>query len=54
MPAVGIAVGGSKKEYPCNLTLYVTLTCVVAAMGGLIFGYDIGISGTDSSVMVLS
>ncbi|KAK2977105.1 hypothetical protein RJ640_017629 [Escallonia rubra] len=36
---------GNGKEYPGNLTLYVTLTCIVAAMGGLIFGYDIGISG---------
>ncbi|XP_048141679.1 sugar carrier protein C [Rhodamnia argentea] len=44
MPAVGgIATGG--KEYPGNLTPFVTVTCVVAAMGGLIFGYDIGISG---------
>lgn len=34
------------KEYPGSLTLYVTITCIVAAMGGLIFGYDIGISGT--------
>lgn len=36
---------GNGKEYPGNLTLYVTITCIVAAMGGLIFGYDIGISG---------
>ncbi|KAF9672264.1 hypothetical protein SADUNF_Sadunf11G0023300 [Salix dunnii] len=45
MPAVGIAVGDNKKEYPGNLTPFVTLTCIVAAMGGLIFGYDLGISG---------
>lgn len=36
---------GNGKEYPGNLNLYVTITCIVAAMGGLIFGYDIGISG---------
>ena len=36
---------GGNKGYPGNLTLYVTLTCIVAGMGGLIFGYDIGISG---------
>ncbi|KAD0507639.1 hypothetical protein E3N88_44154 [Mikania micrantha] len=29
---------GGDKAYPGNLTLYVTFTCVVAAMGGLIFG----------------
>jgi len=45
MPAVGITVGDNKREYPGNLTPFVTVTCVVAAMGGLIFGYDIGISG---------
>lgn len=47
MPAVGgVPAGGSSKAYPGNLTVYVTVTCIVAAMGGLIFGYDIGISGT--------
>jgi hypothetical protein len=33
------------KDYPGKLTLFVFFTCVVAATGGLIFGYDIGISG---------
>ncbi|CAL5393964.1 unnamed protein product [Camellia sinensis] len=34
----------SPKDYPGKLTWYVFVTCIVAAMGGLIFGYDIGIS----------
>ncbi|CAN4092080.1 unnamed protein product [Withania somnifera] len=47
----GIGHGGNNaKEYPGNLTLYVTITCIVAAMGGLIFGYDIGISGGVTSM----
>ena len=33
------------KNYPGKITFYVRVTCIVAAMGGLIFGYDIGISG---------
>ena len=33
------------KEYPGKMTLFVFLTCLVAATGGLIFGYDLGISG---------
>ena len=37
---------GSGKAYPGELTTYVLITCIIAAMGGLIFGYDIGISGT--------
>ena len=37
------------RDYPGKLTMYVKFTCIVAAMGGLIFGYDIGISGNSSS-----
>jgi hypothetical protein len=44
--AVVNTAGG--KDYPGRLTLFVFFTCVVAATGGLIFGYDIGISGTSS------
>nr|GMC83806.1 sugar carrier protein C-like [Ipomoea batatas] len=51
MAGGGIGPGpGNGKEYPGNLTLYVTVTCIVAAMGGLIFGYDIGISGGVTSM----
>lgn len=31
--------------YSSKLTLRVVLTCVMAASGGLIFGYDHGVSG---------
>ncbi|KAJ9563029.1 hypothetical protein OSB04_008189 [Centaurea solstitialis] len=41
---------GGDRAYPGNLTLYVTFACIVAAMGGLIFGYDIGISGGVTSM----
>ncbi|KAL1537463.1 Transcription factor stp1 [Salvia divinorum] len=41
---------GKGKEYPGKLTAHVIVTCVVAAMGGLIFGYDIGISGGVTSM----
>ncbi|CAD5194031.1 unnamed protein product [Musa acuminata subsp. malaccensis] len=41
---------GGGKEYPGKLTLFVFITCVVAATGGLIFGYDIGISGGVTSM----
>ncbi|KAH0985603.1 hypothetical protein GBA52_012780 [Prunus armeniaca] len=50
MPAVGIPTSGNNKEYVGNLTPYVLATCIVAAMGGLIFGYDIGISGGVTSM----
>ncbi|XP_061338482.1 sugar transport protein 5-like [Gastrolobium bilobum] len=45
-----MAVGGFAVDAPANglngkITLSVVITCIVAASGGLIFGYDIGISG---------
>ena len=51
-PLVGIKAGdfmgpsgGDHVEYPGKLTWSVLISCVLGAMGGLIFGYDIGISG---------
>nr|CAD1841176.1 unnamed protein product [Ananas comosus var. bracteatus] len=44
--AVIVSNGGGGRDYPGNLTLYVLFTCFVAATGGLIFGYDLGISVT--------
>lgn len=38
----------SAKEYPARATRYVATSCLVAASGGLIFGYDVGISGCNS------
>jgi hypothetical protein len=54
MPGVGITIGGGNKEYPGNLTPFVLVTCIVAAMGGLIFGYDIGISGMYTNTKIIS
>ncbi|KAK6932477.1 Major facilitator, sugar transporter-like [Dillenia turbinata] len=45
MPAVGGIGPANGKAYPGILTRFVTISCIVAAMGGLIFGYDIGIYG---------
>ncbi|XP_074269979.1 sugar transport protein 1-like [Silene latifolia] len=45
-----VFAGKGGREYPGNLTPYVLATCIVAAMGGLIFGYDIGISGGVTSM----
>ncbi|CAK7335443.1 unnamed protein product [Dovyalis caffra] len=40
------------KEYPGKFTARVFFTCVFAATGGLIFGYDLGISGGVTSMDV--
>ncbi|XP_077220085.1 sugar transport protein MST3-like [Tasmannia lanceolata] len=45
-----VASGGGGKDYPGGMTVFVFFTCVVAATGGLIFGYDIGISGGVTSM----
>jgi MFS transporter, SP family, sugar:H+ symporter len=37
--------GGGMADYGGGLTVPVVVTCLMAASGGLIFGYDIGISG---------
>jgi sugar porter (SP) family MFS transporter len=42
------AAGG--KTYPGHMTAFVFFTCLVASSGGLIFGYDIGISGGVTSM----
>ncbi|KAL0296470.1 UNVERIFIED_CONTAM: Sugar transport protein 10 [Sesamum radiatum] len=45
----GIAAGNG-KQYEGRVTPFVVVACLVAATGGLIFGYDIGISGGVTSM----
>jgi MFS transporter, SP family, sugar:H+ symporter len=50
MAGGGVAALGVHTEraaqYKGRMTLAVAMTSLVAAVGGAIFGYDIGISGT--------
>lgn len=41
---VGIAPGRA-EQYRGKVTPYVVIACIVAAIGGSLFGYDVGISG---------
>ncbi|XP_022863739.1 hexose carrier protein HEX6-like [Olea europaea var. sylvestris] len=43
--AVGLAIQSEGAEYAGKITWFVVLSCMVAATGGIIFGYDLGISG---------
>jgi hypothetical protein len=43
--AGGSFTADKAKQYPGKMTGFVFLACLVASSGGLIFGYDIGISG---------
>ncbi|KAK7321178.1 hypothetical protein VNO77_31542 [Canavalia gladiata] len=45
MAVGGFAADASVNDFNGKITLSVVITCIVAASGGLIFGYDIGISG---------
>ncbi|KAL5223164.1 hypothetical protein ABZP36_027877 [Zizania latifolia] len=38
------SIDGAPKHYPGKMTVFVFLACLVASSGGLIFGFDIGIS----------
>ncbi|KAF3796268.1 Hexose carrier protein [Nymphaea thermarum] len=52
--ATGIALEtdgrSSSCEYKWKMTPYLVLSCMMAAIGGVIFGYDIGISGGVTSM----
>ena len=45
MAVGGFVVDNSSGAFSGQVTASVVITCIVAASGGLIFGYDIGISG---------
>jgi hypothetical protein len=50
MPAMAFAEsGGGGKDFPAKLTSQVIVCTIIAAFGGLMFGYDIGISGPYTS-----
>jgi len=47
----GVGVSQERaQQYQGRVTLYVVVACMVAAIGGSIFGYDIGISGGVTSM----
>lgn len=54
MAGGGFVSEGDVKHYQGKITMFVLITCMVAATGGLIFGYDIGISGDDPYVPFVS
>lgn len=35
----------NQKAYPGRVTPFVIITCIIAASGGLLFGYDLGVTG---------
>ncbi|KAK1380513.1 Sugar transport protein MST6 [Heracleum sosnowskyi] len=50
MAGGGFVAVSNVKRYEGHVTAYVVISCIVAATGGLMFGYDIGISGGVTSM----
>ncbi|XP_028770070.1 sugar transport protein 10-like [Neltuma alba] len=50
MAGVGLVHQGRTRQYEVKVTAYVLFSCFVAAMGGLLFGYDLGITGGVTSM----
>lgn len=49
--AVGVMNIEEGGSFPAKMTFQVVLCSIIAAVGGLMFGYDIGISGFVSLVV---
>ncbi|CAI9118516.1 OLC1v1020098C1 [Oldenlandia corymbosa var. corymbosa] len=45
MVAGAMSVAGGEKVFEAKITPMVVISCIMAATGGLMFGYDVGISG---------
>ncbi|XP_028791760.1 sugar transport protein 10-like [Neltuma alba] len=50
MAGGGFVDQGQVKHFEGKVTTFVLVTCFVAAMGGLLFGYDLGITGGVTSM----
>ncbi|XP_061376533.1 sugar transport protein 13-like [Gastrolobium bilobum] len=50
MAGGGFASAGGNTEFEAKITFTVIISCIMAATGGLMFGYDIGISGGVTSM----
>lgn len=40
------------EQYQGKTTGFVTITCLVAAIGGCMFGYDVGVAGTSKKLVL--
>ncbi|XP_004508391.1 sugar transport protein 7-like [Cicer arietinum] len=47
---VGSSTNGRAEQYKGRVTVHVIIACIVAATGGSLFGYDVGISGGVASM----
>ena len=52
MAGGGFVSQGGAGNFEGKVTGFVIMTCLVAASGGLLFGYDIGISGRQGTIWI--
>ncbi|RVW55527.1 Sugar transport protein 13 [Vitis vinifera] len=50
MPAGGFAAPSAGGDFEAKITPIVIISCIMAATGGLMFGYDVGVSGGVTSM----
>lgn len=46
MAGGGFGTGTGGGDFEAKITPLVIISCILASSGGLMFGYDVGISGT--------
>lgn len=44
--------GGGGQHFEAKITPIVIISCIMAATGGLMFGYDVGVSGKDIYIYI--
>lgn len=49
--AGGVMVSAGGGDFEAKITPIVIISCIMAATGGLMFGYDVGVSGLSLSIL---
>lgn len=52
MAGGGFANAAGGGDFEAKITPIVIISCIMAATGGLMFGYDVGVSGTQTLLLV--
>jgi len=52
MAGGGFVSASGESHFEAKITFAVIISCIMAATGGLMFGYDIGISGTHDMILL--
>lgn len=53
MTGGGFATSANGVEFEAKITPIVIISCIMAATGGLMFGYDVGVSGKNINISLV-